>query len=88
MAAEKDKTSPEPPILMTSSLSKMLSHGSPNSSYMSTGSDNTWPSDDSEDEDAIATEVSTEEIKAIAKNVLRNFRKFVIFWRKHIQMKD
>ena len=67
---------------MTSYSSKKLSHGSTNSSYMSTGGDNTWSSDDSEDEEAITSEVSTVAIKEIAKKVLKNFRKVVIDWRK------
>ena len=49
---------------------------------MSTGGDNTWSSDDSEDEDTTRSQPSTVEIKAIAKKVLKKIRKVVIDWWK------
>ena len=71
VAEMKDKNSQETLPSMVSASSKMLLRGSTNSSYMSTGGDNTWSSDDSEDEDTTRSQPSTVEIKAIAKKVLK-----------------
>lgn len=82
VAERKDKNSQETLPSMASASSKMLLRGFTNSSHMSTGGDNTWSSDDSEDEDTTRSQLSTVEIKAVAKKVLKNFRKVVIDWRK------
>ena len=49
---------------------------------MSVKGDNTWPSDDSEDEeDDASVEITDDEIVEIPKQVLKNFRKVKIDWR-------
>ena len=71
VAERKDKNSQETLPSMASASSKMLLRGFTNSSHMSTGGDNTWSSDVSEDEDTTRSQLSTVEIKAIAKKVLK-----------------
>ena len=80
VAERKDKNSQETLPSMASASSKMLLRGFTNSSYMSTGGDNTWS--DSKDEDTTRSQLSTVEIKAIDKKACKNFRKVVIDWRK------
>ena len=58
------------------------SHSSATTAYMSAKDDNTWSSDDSEDEeDSTSVEMTDDEIIEIAKQVHKNFRKVKIDWR-------
>ena len=76
---EETPTTPAPSLQLNHK--NVDSHGPATTAYMSAKGDNTWSSDDSEDEeDNTSIEITDDEIVEIAKQARKSFRKVKIDW--------